>query len=104
MEQMRGGGGVVSFEVEGTGDDARKLSEALNLFTLATSLGGVESLVSIPVLSSHMMISAEHRKKTGVTEQMLRLAVGIENVDDLIVDLEQALKVIKPAPQHAEVG
>jgi O-acetylhomoserine (thiol)-lyase len=51
-----------------------------------------------------MMISAEHRKKTGVTEQMLRLAVGIENVDDLIVDLEQALKVIKPAPQHAEVG
>jgi cystathionine gamma-synthase len=104
MEQMHGGGGVVSFEVEGTGDDARRLTEALNLFTLAVSLGGVESLVSIPVLSSHMMISAEHRKKMGVTEQMIRLAVGIENADDLIADLEQALKIVKPAPQHAEVG
>jgi cystathionine gamma-synthase len=104
MEQMHGGGGVVSFEVEGTGEDARRLSEALNLFILATSLGGVESLVSIPVLSSHMMISAEHRQKMGVTEQMLRLAVGIENADDLIGDLEQALKIVKPAPQHAEVG
>jgi len=104
MEQMHGGGGVVSFEVEGTGDDARRLSEALHLFTLAPSLGGVESLVSIPVLCSHMMIPAEHRQKMGVTEQMLRLSVGIENADDLIVDLEQALKVVKPAPQHAEVG
>ncbi len=104
MEQMHGGGGVVSFEVEGTGDDARRLSEALNLFTLAPSLGGVESLVSIPVLSSHMMVSPEHRKKMGVSEQMLRLSVGIENADDLVADLEQALRVVKPAPQHAEVG
>ena len=104
MEQMHGGGGVVSFEVEGTGDDARQLSEALNLFTLAPSLGGVESLVSIPVLCSHMMISPEHRQKMGVTEQMIRLSVGIENADDLIADLEQALKAVKTAPQHAEVG
>lgn len=104
MEQMKGGGGVLSFEVEGTGEDARQLSEALNLFTLAPSLGGVESLVSIPVLSSHIMISAEHREKMGVTEQMLRLSVGIENADDLVADLDQALKVIKLAPQHAEVG
>ena len=104
MEQMSGGGGVVSFEVEGTGDDARRLSEALNLFTLAPSLGGVESLVSIPVLSSHLMISPEHRQKMGVTEEMIRLSVGIENADDLIADLEQALKAVKTAPQHAEVG
>jgi cystathionine beta-lyase/cystathionine gamma-synthase len=101
---MHGGGGVVSFEVEGTGEDARQLSEALHLFTLAPSLGGVESLVSIPVLCSHLMISPEHRQKMGVTEQMLRLSVGIENADDLIADLEQALKVVKPTPQHAEVG
>src|SRR5580704_9415671 len=53
MEQMRGGGGMVSFEVEGSGDDARRLTEALRLFTLAPSLGGVDSLVSIPVLTSH---------------------------------------------------
>ncbi len=69
-EQMTGGGGMVTFEVEGTGEDARRVSEAMRLFTLATSLGGVESLVSIPVLTSHAMISAEQRQKMGVTEQM----------------------------------
>jgi cystathionine beta-lyase/cystathionine gamma-synthase len=61
------------------------------LFTLAPSLGGVESLVSIPVLTSHAMISAEQRQKMGVTDQLIRLSVGIENTDDLIADLEQAL-------------
>ena len=104
MDQMHGGGGMVSFEVDGTGEDARLLSEALHLFTLAPSLGGVESLVSIPVLTSHVMISPEHRQKMGVTEQMIRLSVGIENADDLIADLEQALKVLKSSPQHAEVS
>ncbi|HXY15473.1 MAG TPA: aminotransferase class I/II-fold pyridoxal phosphate-dependent enzyme [Terriglobales bacterium] len=104
MEQMRGGGGIVSFEVEGTGDDARKLSEALNLFTLAPSLGGVDSLVCIPVLTSHAMIPAEHRAKMGVTEQLIRLSVGIENADDLIADLEQALAVVGSPRQHAHVG
>ena len=104
MEQMHGGGGVLSFEVDGTGEDARILSEALNLFTLAPSLGGVESLVSIPVLSSHAMISPEQRQKMGVTEQMIRLSVGIENADDLISDLEQGLKIVQSARHHAEVG
>jgi cystathionine beta-lyase/cystathionine gamma-synthase len=103
MEQMRGGGGIVSFEVDGTGEDARKLSEALNLFTLAPSLGGVDSLVCIPVLTSHAMIPAEHRAKMGVTEQLIRLSVGIEHADDLIADLEQALAVVG-SRQHAHVG
>jgi cystathionine beta-lyase/cystathionine gamma-synthase len=94
---------VVSFEVEGTGDDARRVSEAMHLFTLATSLGGVESLVSIPVLSSHAMIPAEARAKMGVTEQMIRLSVGIENADDLIADLEQALQAVA-APHQVQVG
>jgi cystathionine beta-lyase/cystathionine gamma-synthase len=93
-EQMSGGGGMVTFEVEGTGEDARRVSEAMRLFTLATSLGGVESLVSIPVLTSHAMISAEQRKKMGVTEQMVRLSVGIESADDLIADLERALEAV----------
>jgi len=104
LSQMQGGGGVLSFEVDGGGEDARRLSEALHLFTLAPSLGGVDSLVSIPVLTSHAMISAEQRQKMGVTEQLIRLSVGIENADDLIADLEQALSVVKPARQHAEVG
>jgi len=104
MEQMRGGGGIVSFEVEGTGDHARKLSEALNLFTLAPSLGGVDSLVCIPVLTSHAMIPAEDREKMSVTEQLIRLSVGIEHADDLIADLEQALAVVGSSRQHAHVG
>ena len=94
-EQMSGGGGMVTFEVEGSGEDARRASEAMSLFTLATSLGGVESLVSIPVLTSHAMISAEQREKMGVNEQMVRLSVGIENVDDLMADLEQALQAVR---------
>ena len=93
-EQMKGGSGMVTFEVDGTGDDARRVSEAMRLFTLATSLGGVESLVSIPVLTSHAMISAEQRAAMGVTEQMVRLSVGIENADDLIADLELALEAV----------
>lgn len=93
-EQMSGGSGMVTFEVDGTGDDARRVSEAMRLFTLATSLGSVESLVSIPVLTSHAMISAKQREEMGVTEQMVRLSVGIENADDLIADLEQALEAI----------
>jgi cystathionine beta-lyase/cystathionine gamma-synthase len=101
--QMSGGGGMVSFEVEGSGEDARRISEALRLFTLAPSLGGAESLVSIPVLTSHLMIAPEHRAKMGVTEQMIRLSVGIENGDDLIADLEQALEVVA-APERMTVG
>ena len=104
MEQMAGGGGVLSFEVDGSGEDARHLSESLNLFTLAPSLGGVDSLVSIPVLTSHAMISAEQRQKMGVTEQLIRLSVGIESAEDLIADLEQGLAMVNPARQHVEVG
>jgi cystathionine gamma-synthase len=93
-EQMSGGSGMVTFEVDGTGADARRVSEAMRVFTLATSLGGVESLVSIPVLTSHAMISAEQRAEMGVTEQMVRLSVGIEAVEDLIEDLDRALQVM----------
>ncbi len=102
--QMQGGGGVVSFEVEGTGVDALRFSEALHLFTLAPSLGGVDSLVTIPVITSHSMISAEQRAKMGVTDQMVRLSVGIENVDDLIADIENAFNVVKASAEHATVG
>jgi cystathionine beta-lyase/cystathionine gamma-synthase len=94
-EQMSGGGGMVSFEVEGSGDNARRVAEAMRLFSLAPSLGGVESLVSIPVLTSHLMVSPEERRKIGITEQLIRLSVGIENVDDLIADLEHALEAVK---------
>lgn len=94
MEQMRGGGGVLSFEIDGTGQDACRFAEALKLFSLAPSLGSVDSLVTIPVITSHAMIRAEEREKMGVTEQLVRLSVGIENVDDLIADLERAFAVV----------
>jgi len=95
--QMSGGGGMVTFEVDGTGEDARRVSEALRLFTLAPSLGGVESLVCIPVLTSHLSVPDEERRKMGVTEQMIRLSVGIENAHDLVADLEHALKGVGTA-------
>ena len=99
---LAGGGGVVSFEVEGSGEDACRVAEALNLFTLAPSLGGVDSLVSLPVMTSHAMIGPEMRKKMGVTEQMIRLSVGIENAEDLIADLEKGLAVV--SRKHEKVG
>ncbi len=104
MEQMHGGGGVLSFEVDGSREDARLFAESLNLFSLAPSLGGVDSLVTIPVLTSHGMISAEQRARMGVTDQLVRLSVGIENADDLITDLEQALTVVSASREHAKVG
>jgi cystathionine beta-lyase/cystathionine gamma-synthase len=103
LSQMSGGGGMVTFEVEGTGEDARRVSEALRLFTLAPSLGGVESLVCIPVLTSHLSVPEEERRKMGVTEQMIRLSVGIENAHDLVADLENALKGVG-APAAVAVG
>jgi cystathionine beta-lyase/cystathionine gamma-synthase len=94
QKQMKGGGGVLSFEVEGSGADACRVAESLHLFTLAPSLGGVDSLVTIPALTSHYMIDPELRRKMGVTDQMIRLSVGIEHVDDLIADLEKGLGVL----------
>ena len=103
-EQMNGGGGLLSFEVEGTGEDAKHVAESLHLFTLAPSLGGVDSLVTIPVLTSHAMISATDRQKMGVTEQLIRLSVGIENADDLITDLEQGLSILVGTSRPAEMA
>jgi cystathionine beta-lyase/cystathionine gamma-synthase len=101
-EQMSGGGGIVTFEVKGSGEDACRASESMRLFSLAPSLGGVESLVSIPVLTSHAMIEPAHRVQMGVTEQMIRLSVGIEDVNDLIADLDHALEAVR-APQAVGV-
>lgn len=102
LKYLAGAGGVLSFEIDGSLEDACRVSESFNLFTLAPSLGGVESLVSMPVLTSHAMIDPELRRKMGVTDQMIRISVGIENVDDLISDLDQGLGVLQRL-QIAEV-
>jgi cystathionine beta-lyase/cystathionine gamma-synthase len=101
---LAGAGCVVSFAVEGSGADACRVAEGLSLFALAPSLGGVDSLVTIPVLTSHAMIAPELRKKMGVTEQLIRLSVGIEHVEDLIGDLEKGLGVLSRASKEAVVA
>jgi len=103
VAQMRGGGGMLSFEMEGTGKDARRLVESLRLFTLAVSLGGVDSLVTLPRYSSHAMVSEEQRERMGISDRLIRLSVGIENADDLIADLEQAFAAVSSPRQHAHM-
>jgi cystathionine gamma-lyase len=83
-------GGVVSFEVS-SGDAARSFLERLRVFTLAESLGAVESLAESPAMMTHTSIPEEMRTRVGVSDGLLRLSVGIEDVDDLVADLEQAL-------------
>jgi cystathionine beta-lyase/cystathionine gamma-synthase len=90
-KQMRGFGGMVSFEVAGTGEDACTFAEGCQVFLLAESLGGVESLIGYPPLMSHATMTEEQRVSKGIPPTLIRLSVGIEDVDDLIEDLEQAL-------------
>jgi cystathionine beta-lyase/cystathionine gamma-synthase len=90
--QMRDFGGMVSFTLKaGTFEAAGKMASALRVFTLAESLGGVESLAGHPASMTHASIPLEERLKTGVVDSLLRLSVGIEDVNDLIADLKQAL-------------
>ncbi|MDF0715028.1 PLP-dependent aspartate aminotransferase family protein [Muricauda sp. 334s03] len=91
-KQMSGFGGMISFVPKGGSyEDAIKIVENLQIFTLAESLGGVESLVGHPASMSHGSIPKEEREKNGVVDALIRLSVGIEDVEDLIADLEQAL-------------
>ena len=88
--QMTGFTGMVSMDVR-TLDRARAVVEHTRLFSLAESLGGVESLISVPALMTHASVPPEMRERMGVTDGLVRLSVGIEEIDDLIADLDQAL-------------
>ncbi len=90
-KQMDGFGGMLSID-PGDVETARRLVENLTLFTHAVSLGGVESLVCFPALTSHSEMAPEDREKLGITDSLLRLSVGIEDTDDLIADFDRALK------------
>lgn len=90
--QMDGFGGMISFITKGSSyDDAIKIVEKLEVFTLAESLGGVESLAGHPASMTHASIPKTEREKSGVVDALIRLSVGIEDVNDLIADLEQAI-------------
>ena len=94
-EQMNDFGGMISFDIQGGNEvDAMKVLSATHLFTLAESLGGVESLIGHPASMTHASIPRENRLAIGLTDSLIRLSVGVENVDDLIVDLSNALERI----------
>ena len=93
-KQQKGFGSLLSFELAGDPEVMPKFLKALNIITLAQSLGGVESLICHPATMTHSGITAQARKTAGISDQLLRISVGLEDVDDLLGDLEQALAVI----------
>lgn len=93
-KQMSGYGGMVSFDLKGDLDDARRCLENTHLFALAESLGGVESLVNHPAIMTHGSLPKATREKLGITDTLIRLSVGVEDADDLIGDLEAALEAV----------
>ena len=92
MRQMGGqGGGIVSLVPRGGPDAARRMLENTRLFSLAESLGGVESLINHPAIMTHASVPPENRAKLGISDDLVRLSVGVEAVEDLLDDLDQAL-------------
>jgi len=91
-KQMSGYSGIVSVEFDLSLEDSMKLVSSFNLFTLAESLGGVESLVDHPASMTHASIPKEEREKNGLSDGLIRFSVGIEDVEDLIADLDEVLK------------
>ena len=89
--QMDGFGGIISVYVKGGLDAARRMMERCQLFGLAESLGGVESLINHPAIMTHASVPPEHRAKLGITDNLVRLSVGVEDVADLKAELERAL-------------
>ncbi len=93
--QMRGFGGMISFEVEGGQEGVKRFFSGLKIISLAESLGGVESLTCHPATMTHASVPEAERLRIGITPGLIRVSVGIEDVDDLIADIEQALAGIK---------
>jgi len=94
QRQMRAGGGMVTILLKGGEPEARRFLERCRLFTLAESLGGVESLIEHPAIMTHASVPAEVRAQLGIGESLVRLSVGVEDVADLIADLDQALAAV----------
>ncbi|MFP4597636.1 MAG: cystathionine gamma-synthase [Persicimonas sp.] len=92
QKQMSGPGGMITFFLEEGLDKARRMLESVNVFALAESLGGVESLIEHPAIMTHASVPKEVREELGITDGLVRLSVGIEDGDDLLADLEQALE------------
>jgi cystathionine gamma-lyase len=89
-KQMAGFGGIITFFIKGGLDAARRFLERVKIFSLAESLGGVESLIEHPAIMTHASLPKEVREKVGISDELIRVSVGLENVDDLIEDIEKA--------------
>ncbi len=94
-QQMHGFGGMITFFIKGGMDASRKFLESVQVFALAESLGGVESLIEHPAIMTHASVPADLRKKLGIDDSLIRLSVGIEDIDDLLGDLKQAFNRVK---------
>ena len=92
LNQTRGGGGIVTFEMNGNLENARRFLESVRIFALAESLGGVESLIEHPAIMTHASVPQKVREELGLSDTLVRLSVGIEDVGDLKEDLAQALE------------
>ncbi len=91
VAQQKAGGGIVSFEIKGDAEDARRIVTGRKIFTLAESLGGVESLIELPAVMTHASVPPDVRAALGLSDRLIRLSVGLEDGDDLISDLDEAL-------------
>lgn len=91
-KQMSGFGGIISFFIKGGLESAKRFLERVEIFALAESLGGVESLIEHPAIMTHASLPSEIKEKLGISDELIRISVGIENVDDLIDDLDKALE------------
>jgi cystathionine gamma-lyase len=91
---MKGFGGMITFFLKGGITESRKFLENVKLFALAESLGGVESLVDHPAIMTHASIPKEVREQLGIYDNLIRLSVGIEDIDDLVNDLENAFSKV----------
>ncbi len=94
-QQMSGFGGMITFFIKGGLTASKKFLESVQVFALAESLGGVESLIEHPAIMTHASVPAEMRKKLGIDDSLIRLSVGIEDIDDLLADLKQAFDQLK---------
>jgi len=92
--QMTGFGGMISFYLRGDLEAARRFLSAVRVFTLAESLGGVESLIEHPAIMTHASVPRENREKLGIADGFIRVSVGVEHVDDLIADLDRAFAAV----------
>jgi len=89
---MRGFGGMITFFIKGQIEESRKFLAAMKTMTLAESLGGVESLIECPAVMTHFSVPVEVRKELGISDNLIRLSVGLEDIEDLVHDLQQAFE------------